>query len=66
MQGPWQVQVFPAGPLRWRRATPSRSSVSAAIQPEAENQISLLCTRDFLNKLGTGGLLAPVVVYREK
>jgi hypothetical protein len=31
-----------------------------------ENQISLFCTREFLNELGTGGLLAAPVVYREK
>ena len=31
-----------------------------------ENQISLFCTREFINELGTGGLLGPVVVYREK
>ena len=34
--------------------------------PGAANQISLLCAPAFLNKLGTGGLLAPVVIYREK
>jgi hypothetical protein len=31
-----------------------------------ENQVALLATRTFFNELGTGGLLAPVVVYREK
>ena len=31
-----------------------------------DNQISLLCTREFINELGTGGLLAPPVLYREK
>lgn len=31
-----------------------------------DNQVSLFCTREFLNELGTGGLLAPVVVYRER
>lgn len=30
------------------------------------NQVTILCTRTFFNELGTGGLLAPVVVYREK
>ena len=32
----------------------------------AENQISLFCTRDFINELGTGGLIAPVAVYSDK
>jgi hypothetical protein len=31
-----------------------------------ENQLSILCTRTAFNELGTGGLLAPVVIYREK
>ena len=31
-----------------------------------ENQLALFCTREFLNELGTGGLLSPVVIYREK
>lgn len=30
------------------------------------NTIALLCTRTFFNELGTGGLLAPVALYREK
>ena len=34
--------------------------------PGAANQISLLCAPAFLNELGTGGLLAPVVICREK
>ena len=45
---------------------PASFDVTAAIKPGAENQISLFCTREFLNELGTGGLLAPVVIYREK
>ena len=44
---------------------PASFDVTATVQPGG-NQISLLCTREFLNELGTGGLLAPVVVYREK
>jgi hypothetical protein len=31
-----------------------------------ENQLSILCTRTAFNELGTGGLLAPLVIYREK
>ena len=34
--------------------------------PYGANGVAILCTRTFLNELGTGGLLAPVVVYRDK
>lgn len=44
---------------------PASFDITAAVQP-GTNRIALLCTRTFLNELGTGGLLAPVVVYREK
>ena len=45
---------------------PTAFDITAAVTPGAENQISLLCTRTFLNELGTGGLLAAPVIYREK
>ena len=45
---------------------PASFDITTAIKPGAENQISILCTRTFFNELGTGGLLGPVVVYREK
>ena len=45
---------------------PVSFDVTAALEPGAENQVTLWCTREFLNELGTGGLLAPVVLYREK
>lgn len=45
---------------------PASFDITAAVVPGAENQVSLFCTRDFLNELGTGGLLSPVVIYREK
>jgi hypothetical protein len=44
---------------------PASFDITAAVTPRAENQISLLCTREALNELGTGGLLAPLVVYRD-
>jgi hypothetical protein len=31
-----------------------------------ENQITILCDRYNLNELGTGGLMGPVVIYRDK
>jgi len=31
-----------------------------------DNQFSILCERTNLNELGTGGLMEPVVIYREK
>jgi len=31
-----------------------------------DNQFTILCERYRLNELGTGGLMGPVVIYREK
>ena len=45
---------------------PAAFDITAAVKPGAENQVSLLCTRDTLNELGTGGLLSPTLIYREK
>ena len=33
---------------------------------EGDNQFTILCDRHNLNELGTGGLMGPVVIYREK
>lgn len=33
---------------------------------DSENQISLWCTREVVNELGTGGLISAPVVYRER
>lgn len=46
--------------------TPFSFDITSALKPGAENQVAILCTRTALNELGTGGLLGPVVVYREK
>ena len=40
--------------------------VTAVVKPGAANQISILTTRTFFNELGTGGLLGPAALYREK
>lgn len=45
---------------------PVSFDVTEAVKSAANNQIALLCTRTFFNELGTGGLLAPVVIYSEK
>ena len=45
---------------------PFSFDISAAAKPDAENSISLFCTREIVNELGTGGLLAPAAVYSEK
>jgi beta-galactosidase/beta-glucuronidase len=44
---------------------PASFDVTAALRPGA-NRIAIYCTRTFFNELGTGGLIAPAVVYREK
>jgi len=45
---------------------PLTFDITAAVKPTAANQITLHCTRSTLNEVGTGGLLGPVVIYREK
>jgi hypothetical protein len=45
---------------------PASFDITAAVKTGAENQITILATRTFLNELGTGGLLGPVYLYGEK
>jgi beta-galactosidase/beta-glucuronidase len=45
---------------------PFSFDITDAVKSNAGNQISILATRNFLNELGTGGLMGPVVLYREK
>lgn len=44
---------------------PAKFDVTSVIKPGV-NQITILCERTWLNELGTGGLLGPVVIFREK
>ena len=44
---------------------PAQFEITAAVKPGA-NQITILCERKWLNELGTGGLMGPVAVYRER
>jgi hypothetical protein len=46
--------------------TPFSFDITAAAKGNADNQVTILATRNFLNELGTGGLIGPVLVYREK
>jgi hypothetical protein len=46
---------------------PVSFDITAALDASRDaQQLSLFCTREFLNELGTGGLLSPVMIYREK
>ena len=45
---------------------PVSFDVTESLAGGRELQLSLFCTREFLNELGTGGLLSPVAIYREK
>jgi len=45
---------------------PFSFDITSAVKPGADNQITIVGTRTMLNELGTGGLLGPVVLYREK
>ncbi len=44
---------------------PASFDVTSLVRSGEKNQFAILCTRSFLNELGTGGLLAPVVLYGE-
>lgn len=46
--------------------SPASFDITAAVKPGADNQITIVGTRVFINELGTGGLIGPVVLYREK
>lgn len=45
---------------------PFAFDISSTVKPDADNSIALFCTREIVNELGTGGLLAPAAVYAEK
>jgi hypothetical protein len=45
---------------------PASFNITAAMKPSGENTIALFCTREAVNELGTGGLIAPVAIYVEK
>ncbi len=45
--------------------TPARFDVTEALT-DGENQFTILCERTNLNELGTGGLMGPVIVFRER
>ncbi len=49
-------------------AYPASFDITSAVKANAENQITMLCNRNFgwINEIGTGGLLGPVVIYAEK
>jgi hypothetical protein len=46
--------------------TPFSFDITAAVKPGTDNQITIIGTRNFINELGTGGLMGPVLLYREK
>ncbi|MBM4004881.1 MAG: DUF4838 domain-containing protein [Planctomycetes bacterium] len=45
---------------------PFSFEVTSLVHPDADNQLAIVGTRTGLNELGTGGLLAPVLIYHEK
>ncbi|MCC7193188.1 MAG: DUF4838 domain-containing protein [Phycisphaeraceae bacterium] len=45
---------------------PFSFDITSALDAGGQNTIAIFCTRKFFNELGTGGLIAPVVVYQEK
>lgn len=47
-------------------AQPASFEITSALNGTGSEQITLLCTREFINELGSGGLLAGPVIYRER
>jgi len=47
------------------RPTGTGFDITAALKA-GDNQFTILCDRHYLNELGTGGLMGPVLLYREK
>ena len=45
--------------------SPAQFDITAALKA-GDNQFTILCERTGLNEIGTGGLMGPVVIYREK
>jgi beta-galactosidase/beta-glucuronidase len=45
---------------------PFSFDITAAVKAGGKNQIVIRGARTFINELGTGGLLGPVVIYTEK
>ncbi|MHB0935615.1 MAG: DUF4838 domain-containing protein [Armatimonadota bacterium] len=45
---------------------PFSFEITGAVKPNAVNQVTILATRKFINELGTGGLMGPVLIYQEK
>ncbi|MHB0935614.1 MAG: DUF4838 domain-containing protein [Armatimonadota bacterium] len=45
---------------------PFSFDITKVVKPGAENRVAIIGTRTFINELGTGGLIGPVLVYREK
>ncbi len=45
---------------------PASFDITSALKPGGENHIALFCTREAVNELGTGGLIAPITIYAEK
>ena len=46
--------------------TVTLGDITAVVEPGKTNQIALFCTRTVFNELGTGGLIGPVAIYRDK
>ncbi len=47
---------------------PFSFDITAALNPSGQNHVAVLCTRSAVafNELGTGGLIGPVMVYRDR
>jgi hypothetical protein len=44
---------------------PASWNITEAVKT-GENQITILCERRDINEIGTGGIMGPVAIYRER
>lgn len=45
---------------------PASFDITSALNAEGLNQIAITCERTFVNEIGTGGLMGPVVIYQQR
>ncbi len=63
---PWQTPDGKTEEAYQAYAKATSFDITDAIRPGEENTLAFLCTRRWFDEVGVGGLLGPVVLYRDK
>ena len=63
---PWQNAKGETTATASGYCQPFSFDITGAVRSGEGNTIALLCTREMVNELGTGGLLAPAAIYAER